>query len=558
MDATYNIVTILHLDEDKTRLEKLTEKLIDARLPIIICANDDLTNTLASISHSYVVVMFLTNKYLKLEEFKQAWNTIITSKKIVLIVLLEKIDESIIESNLINIYEFNVIEMYEIDGKSLIKNDQIQHFYMYFKRLFAGELIYDTHGRQKSSNREEFKNENPISKPVIKKTIKFSNEITNLNDLKLIKIEEKKMILIFCLNSFNTNEYGDCLGEWIILLSNEIPKLQSILQSYECNISSITWIDHLKVFVAYSLAKQLFILFDGEYNFVQENKIISINDSNLTVNYCSLNKKTFIFQHKNRTVIILDEKLNEEKLINLDFEQDHQLKFNLCNDKIYITEFKNRLKFKSIKINLYDLNLNYVTTFYHYDYDEDDRGLFDIISITDNSNYIIVAKNYKLDVFNMISCKSVGLIELDRFGRVSVFGDKLIVINKSMQYMYDFKYLNLNNDEARVDSKYVCQLNSDSEYHTYIYPFLIKPYILPCDNTACLKCIYENYNIFTKKLKCNFDTCKSEHLITKKDIKLNDHLIKDMIDEALCKKYNKSLKEALDKLSEYINKTNIF
>ena len=41
----------------------------------------------------------------------------------------------------------------------------------------------------------------------------------------------------------------------------------------------------------------------------------------------------------------------------------------------------------------------------------------------------------------------------------------------------------------------------------------VPKYVLPCGNTACLTCIYTNFNIYTRKLKCCFD-CQSEHYLT--------------------------------------------
>ena len=53
----------------------------------------------------------------------------------------------------------------------------------------------------------------------------------------------------------------------------------------------------------------------------------------------------------------------------------------------------------------------------------------------------------------------------------------------------------------------------------------MNPCFLPCGNTACLDCIYENYNIYKKNLKCNL--CQQEHELPLKLIK-NEKIFKNL------------------------------
>ena len=74
----------------------------------------------------------------------------------------------------------------------------------------------------------------------------------------------------------------------------------------------------------------------------------------------------------------------------------------------------------------------------------------------------------------------------------------------------------------KIDNKFICK-NNPTKPHLYLNPFF-----LPCKNTACLECIYSNFNIFKNLFKCNFDSCNEEHI-------LNNMLEKNTIIEAILK-----------------------
>ncbi len=51
---------------------------------------------------------------------------------------------------------------------------------------------------------------------------------------------------------------------------------------------------------------------------------------------------------------------------------------------------------------------------------------------------------------------------------------------------------------------------------------------MPCGNSACLNCIYLNYNLYNNSIKCNFDNFdKQEHKLPQNMIK-NEKLVEIM------------------------------
>ena len=85
----------------------------------------------------------------------------------------------------------------------------------------------------------------------------------------------------------------------------------------------------------------------------------------------------------------------------------------------------------------------------------------------------------------------------------------LLQVDESYYYIYKFS-LNKSIKTSVMEPKFVCDLNP-------IKPHLLKnPYLLPCGKSACLDCIYENYNTFLQVFKCYNQKCQENHQISNK------------------------------------------
>ena len=84
--------------------------------------------------------------------------------------------------------------------------------------------------------------------------------------------------------------------------------------------------------------------------------------------------------------------------------------------------------------------------------------------------------------------------------------EKIVFWKKSDSvYNYLFYKLKLRNKNNYVDSEYLCKINP-LDQHAYL-----NPYLLPCKNSACFDCIYNNFNLVSENIKCIFDSCKQVH-----------------------------------------------
>ena len=60
---------------------------------------------------------------------------------------------------------------------------------------------------------------------------------------------------------------------------------------------------------------------------------------------------------------------------------------------------------------------------------------------------------------------------------------------------------------------------------------LSNPYLLPCGYPACLECIYKQYNLFKKTLRC--EICNQEHRLPKDLEPFKTSLISNFLNENL-------------------------
>ena len=177
---------------------------------------------------------------------------------------------------------------------------------------------------------------------------------------------------------------------------------------------------------------------------------------------------------------------------------------------------------------------------YLYTYDKDECFIHDLYL-----NYLTSIKiNVKIDSLlvdpkqeNRLiikSYKSIFFLNTDSFEIIcflnfkldfgAIINEKLILGHKQSQSYkaYSFYKIVFKKPASNSDEMYFCQFN----------PFKVhlqsKSFLLPCGNLACAECIYNNYNIYTRSLKCNYETCKQMHKLPQQ---IDFHKVETNIDE---------------------------
>ena len=153
---------------------------------------------------------------------------------------------------------------------------------------------------------------------------------------------------------------------------------------------------------------------------------------------------------------------------------------------------------------------------------------YNVIRFEGNNDIIILEQVFykKSQEFLLIDLKSYSIInsiKTQSFKIILILNDKIVFSDNYFNYfIYKIETKN-NNLNKIIDSKYICNFNSNLKLpHLYL-----NPYLLPCGNSACLNCIYMNYNLYKETIKCNFKNCNQEHILYKKLIK-NDELSENM------------------------------
>ncbi len=240
------------------------------------------------------------------------------------------------------------------------------------------------------------------------------------------------------------------------------------------------WIKHLNQIFCYQKNKSILIkeanccLFSKTGNLIKsvystDNSIYEVNSifynkNNLQVYLNVLNKQFF-----KRSILALNEEFILIKIIDEDlFNSDYPLNYT------------SEIKFFNIDYKMFHYNSNIAFLQSKYDHR--------IVYIFDKLSYSIV------DSFE--SDKRLTM----------VLGDKMLFRSRTCYFIQQVP-LTIKAQKF-IDCSAFCNFNPFKIPH-----LLSNPYLLPCGNSACLKCIYQQYNLFQRLLKCQI--CNEEHKIPK-------------------------------------------
>ena len=178
---------------------------------------------------------------------------------------------------------------------------------------------------------------------------------------------------------------------------------------------------------------------------------------------------------------------------------------------------------------------------------------FEVFQYQKEPNFIFLQaiKNCKnIYILNTNTNKIVDTIETS-FRLVALFNDYMLLTSYETSeffsvYKTSFRYnRNIIDD---IDENFVCQLwTPEKSKHLYE-----NPYLLPCGNTACLKCI--QMKTTDKLFKCNFKNCQKDHMIEKKlktNLELNALMVQNC--SILARKMIDIGDRNLDYISKFLN-----
>ena len=393
------------------------------------------------------------------------------SQKVILILWLNKTIDDIKDCKLSNLEKYRVIILDNLCNKEALHMKQL---YSFFEIILGLKSNLD----QKTFDMRLFS----IEKVKHDKTDSLSKEFVFLlsNDEIIIKTNANTL-------KFYNMETGNLVGEIITGWSS----------------FAYCWIDHLKkVFIVESNSSEAG-LFDKNGNLFR-SIVLNCDNVSSSISFLaySATSNCIIFCKHNTNGYFV-RKMNE----NFEIGEEHSIKGRpiVFNDHIYAITGTN--------LNIYDLSCNLLKEI------DNELHLTIFCDVVQPKFVFIKNSNNSIKILSTIDFSVVGTFH--HIHECVLVRNKKIVFAKPCNSItaYLFYKLQVKNYNSFIDSQFMCKINP---FNMHIYE---NPYLLPCQNSACVKCICNSFNKLEKTFKCNFVSCQKFHEISDKivqDLKTAD------------------------------------
>ena len=177
-------------------------------------------------------------------------------------------------------------------------------------------------------------------------------------------------------------------------------------------------------------------------------------------------------------------------------------------------------------LSIYDSNFKYLASlmFPYYILNVNEE-------LTDSTIIYVETENRRIFVFDLITFSSIGTIDFssNRLDFWIVHNKNMVFREFSHKILVSFK-IKFKKKQPVSSNKFICTLDP---YGHHLYK---NPYLLPCNNRACLDCIYKHRSSNGIRIKCDFESCKNKHFINvmqlEPDLNFNE-LMKDNLEDLL-------------------------
>lgn len=493
---------------------------LNLKLCFIDCNKNIIEEINDSIEKSRLIIFCLNNDLIRSNQFSRFYNLAIEFKRFILIVLLDKINQL---DCIVNLNDFKVIHAYkDIDftcSNINIQNNESMHRLCFLIYTFFDEL------------KDKLKCLSLLYRNSIQSEYSHNNIFTKYKEIFIDNHDQHNIIFVFEANkhfitysstfySINCNVYN---LEWVLIKTLPLIRPKAVCYIQHLNRLCIIVQDH-----TYELSHNIYLM-DNSYNLIDSKKLqIQIDNKMFCINHMIYNQFDRLLYTKcemtgNFSIFILNDSFQVIKHFeDLYATSTGATKFILSNNRIHFLDAK--------LIHVHDLEFKYLTSFNHhvnqtnrlFNYIEcDQRHIFTYEKFNDYVNY---TQDNVISVYNLKNYAFIGYLKNSTELRGSilnfcVFEDKLYFIKKNKVIVYNLNccksYMNDNQWQLDHKSTMICNLNASNTH------LLFNPYVLPCGNLACLKCIYENTNAYTNEILCEYKTCKKHHLWNIEFIKSN-------------------------------------
>ena len=446
---------------------------------------------LKEIEKSNVVVIFLTDNCFSSQTFRKQLDFAKKERKLLIPVLM---NNSKINDSIMQVIDFKDILITEINDQMYSNNNDSQIFKQFRTLMFHSLQI----------NKDVYFDTQLTSIKKVQKNFE-SNEIEFISKNEILLRTYEKGLRILNIST------GIAFGE---IINDEI--------HYYC-----CWIDHLCQILILMNNEDLSLVNGEFYNKNGElvNKILFENCEILGVLYEKTNKKTYIIINElgktENTVQIFDENFKNISNRTISFLPLIQI---ISGKNIFVSGFPCEIENESVRtynfLLIFDLSYNYLASIAM---SSSIQQIF--IDSKKQSNFIFINTQSRIEIFNTNTFSLVGFIETPPLCMLKMIHNEKLYFSDSNEHLLIYK-TNFKKLENFIDMKYMCKINP---LRPHLYS---NPYLLPCGNSVCLDCIYDNYNIYKRIFTCNFESCQGEHKLIQQELKENLKL-KEMIHKEL-------------------------
>ena len=446
--------------------------------------------------HSHIYLFFVTNDYLETNEFKMDLERAKIEEKLYLIIFIEmKYLEDFDEFMTSSIYPLKRIDDCEENRRELIKSE------IFLRRI---------------SNFDHSEFNNNLINTSLLKVIQHQSygSVNELSRIDVLSISNEVIINIEKIRIFNF--------------------MTGILKdvSHSTFLRQFCWIDHLNLILVVSSVEHKdpnSCLIDKDGKLIREFFIQMVSFYLKSITYEAKSRKTYFYgfdqSSEKNSILVLNENFLHERTV-----ENYTIKDISLN-------LSNLIEYNNLEYSIFDYPENADLVFLQ----------------TSKWQY---KKNRFSDIylFNKKTCSVVDVIQTN-LRLVLVMKNKLLltICKDSCKYFstnnyYICKFFMKQIPTTHViDSGFICKLNPYK-------PHLINdPCILPCGNSACFKCICSNYNLYTRNIACNFESCQLEHKLNQK-LEKNVLLINNIRENSaeIGKVLFKLLEKGLENSGKYI------
>ena len=421
-------------------------------------------SSISSIEEADLVVFINSRQCFEFEQYREEHEFALKINKLMICISFVNYDSYLIDNHFRDMKMIRIIEDSERDEEN--KNElNLLHI-----------LLSNTLKIQKSSE-----------------TIDYSSSI-QVYSVSKISIEEN----FYKLEIISDDEliYNIKSSRSLKILNIHSGDIVNDIDTQSSQIKSFCWIDHLsQVLVSFSEFNNDCKLFNRDGLSVK--KVRLYENIHYSMGYNRFNKKTYFVSTKN--VLIFDENLNHRITSN----SLAKLCVDALGEKLYVPRLN--------QLNVLNLKRKVLATVV---LESKIRSLKTDLKNPSTIVYILLDNSIK--IFNAKSLSIIGSIDMPfNLDLRMIYENKLLFRNCEGNFL-TYK-MSLENLKLSIDQKFTCKFN---RFNPHLYK---EPYLLPCGNSACLSCIYKNFNLHTQSIECDFDFCKEDHFL-KLDLKRDTEL----------------------------------